>query len=96
MITDIDVFKEWGTFDVALLLEEFSHIGICPALLNNDDGKWLVSSDGSMNFSLEDGEEFECTHYVDDPKWYKSIKEAVYAFAMDEDTLDCKRRKNDK
>ena len=61
-------------------LEAQTRIGHCPGLINDDNGHWAVSFEGSQNCPEGDGPcGIATSFFVGAGKWYPSIREAIDA-----------------
>lgn len=70
-------------------LEQHAREGGCPALLNDDNGHWAVSGDGTQNLPSGDQPEDIWTSFVVEAgKWYPSIREAIDAFIAEDEAED--------
>lgn len=57
----------------------------CPALLNDDNGRWAVSFRGKQSLIAGDTPaDVECTYFIEAKFWKSTIKEAL-VFSLKED-----------
>jgi len=61
-------------------LEAQTEIGHCPGLINDDNGHWAVSFEGSQNCPQGDEPcDIATNFFVEADNWYSSIREAIDA-----------------
>ena len=59
-------------------LEELVEKGSCPALVNDDAGRWALVSDGIQNCpDLDQPTDIHTTFFVEAEKWKPTIREAI-------------------
>lgn len=59
------------------LLTLLSELGYCPNLLNDDGGRWALTSDVYQSVPEKYPSDIESSFYVKKEYWKKSIREAV-------------------
>lgn len=65
--------------------ESLAEIGLCPNLLNDDNGHWAVKFDGFQDVPMgDDPEDISTTCFVEAKCWKDSIYEALI-FALEND-----------
>ena len=63
---------------ISQALEELAKTGLCPNVLNDDNGHWAVKFDGYQNVvSGDNTENVTTTFLVEAQDWYDSIYEAL-------------------
>lgn len=63
---------------IAQALEELAKIGLCPNVLNDDNGHWAVKFDGYQNVVYGDKpEDVTTTFFVEAKEWKNNIYEAL-------------------
>ena len=66
-------------------LESITRKGICPALVNDDNGHWAVAFSGIQNLPDGDGpEDIQTTFFIETERWKDSIRKAI-DYAMEEE-----------
>jgi hypothetical protein len=66
-------------------MQELSEIGYCPALLNDDDGRWAVTFDGFQ--TVVTGDEAQDVHanfFIEAKKWHTDIRQALIIALKDD------------
>jgi hypothetical protein len=67
-------------------LEAMVDEGACPGLINDDNGHWCVSFEGTQNVPLaEEPQDIWTSFFVEEGKWKPSIREAIIAAIEEQD-----------
>ena len=66
-----------GKLNVEQALQELAEIGYCPALLNDDNGRWAVTFEGVQNVALDAPRDISASFFVKANKWRYIIHEAL-------------------
>lgn len=67
------------------IMEELSKLGQCPNLLNDDNGKWAVTSDGFQNVVYGDEpSDVETSFFVEAKDWKLTPREALLHYLNEE------------
>lgn len=74
--------ENFNKFDVDLILEALTHLGMAPCVVYDDDGYWAIDDEGMSNIREEDGD-FEYSTYVPGKRFKPTIREAL-KFYLDE------------
>ena len=78
--------KAWTDSERLDWLEHIEREGASPALLNDDNGHWAITCDGTQ--SLPDSEEpadIWTSFVVEKGQWHNSIREAIDAYKAEWD-----------
>ena len=73
----LEHFKR-GTLNVEEALYKIEEIGHSPNLMNDDNGHWVLVSDGFQNVPYVEGnEDITSTVFIGKDEWKDSIREAI-------------------
>ena len=83
ILSYIKAYYEQLPFD--FIMEQLSHLGWCPNLLNDDNGHWAIATDGFQNVVFGDEpEDVETSFFVETKYWKKTPKEALLTYLNEE------------
>jgi hypothetical protein len=81
-ITEIRQKFKSKEFDAQQVLEECAYIGMCPNLLNDDNGSWALVFDGYQTVNTNNGPRataIQSQFWVPKKYWKPTIRQAILA-----------------
>ena len=65
--------------DLREQLEEWANCGLCPAVVNDDDGRWAISFDGASPVTCGEkfGDDVALTTFVSPDAWKDNLLDAL-------------------
>lgn len=82
-MTDQTLIAKYKAREISLevLLESLIELGNCPALVNDDNGRWAVSETGVQNIPLNDKpSDIQTTFFIEAKDWKPTVRQALIHF----------------
>jgi len=82
----INIIKQFSDdLEFEFIMEELSHLGQCPCLLNDDNGHWAISSDGYQTVVTGEPQDVETHFFVEAKQWKNTSREALIQYLSDDE-----------
>jgi hypothetical protein len=76
---------DFKTLEFEFIIEQLSHLGHCPNLINDDNGHWAISSNGVQNVVTGDKpDDVENHFFIEAEEWKDTPREALWYYLLKE------------